>query len=115
MACPCERVVSTAQALEPEKIYVVYGNGGQQVRQQMKHLSVEWIEQNQRLGTGHAVLQVIDHIPDEDMVLVLYGDVPLVRVELCNNYATRRPSKGWVWWWQVCKTPLVLAASCATK
>jgi bifunctional UDP-N-acetylglucosamine pyrophosphorylase/glucosamine-1-phosphate N-acetyltransferase len=52
-----ERVVSTAKALEPEKIYVVYGNGGQQVRQQMSHLNVEWVEQNQRLGTGHAVLQ----------------------------------------------------------
>lgn len=73
-----EHVVDTAQTLNPKNIFIVYGHGGDQVREQLKHLSVDWIEQPQQLGTGHAVAQAIPHIDDNSHVLVLVGDAPLI-------------------------------------
>lgn len=76
-----ERVVNTAQQLAPQAIHVVYGNGGAMVSQVLNHLPVNWIEQPQLLGTGHAVLQALPHCPDNERVLILYGDVPLISVD----------------------------------
>ena len=73
-----ERVVRTAQTLNPSQIQVVYGNGGSAVRQALDYLPVKWVEQEEQLGTGHAVMQALPCIPDDDQVLVLYGDVPLI-------------------------------------
>jgi bifunctional UDP-N-acetylglucosamine pyrophosphorylase / glucosamine-1-phosphate N-acetyltransferase len=74
-----QHVVCTAQALEPANIYVVYGHGGAQVQAALAHAPVEWILQADQLGTGHAVMQAMSVIPDDHTVLVLYGDVPLIR------------------------------------
>jgi bifunctional UDP-N-acetylglucosamine pyrophosphorylase / glucosamine-1-phosphate N-acetyltransferase len=71
-------VIATAQSLDPKAIYVVYGHGGERVREALKDAPVQWVQQAQRLGTGHAVRQAIPHIPDDHTVLVLYGDVPLI-------------------------------------
>jgi bifunctional UDP-N-acetylglucosamine pyrophosphorylase/glucosamine-1-phosphate N-acetyltransferase len=73
-----EHVVQTAQLLNPDTIYVVYGNGGERLLNDMAHLNVAWIEQPAALGTGHAVSQVLPYLKDNGQVLILYGDVPLV-------------------------------------
>jgi len=72
-------VIRTAQALEPASVYVVYGHGGAHVQAALAHERVEWILQAEQLGTGHAVMQAMCVIPDDHVVLVLYGDVPLIR------------------------------------
>lgn len=74
-----QHVVSTARDLTPANIYVVYGHGGAQVQAALAHEPVEWILQADQLGTGHAVMQAMRVIPDGHTVLVLYGDVPLIR------------------------------------
>jgi len=74
-----QHVIRTAQGLRPANIYVVYGHGAAQVQAALSHEAVEWILQAQQLGTGHAVMQAMSVIPDEHIVLVLYGDVPLIR------------------------------------
>jgi bifunctional UDP-N-acetylglucosamine pyrophosphorylase/glucosamine-1-phosphate N-acetyltransferase len=74
-------VVDTACRLDPESIRVVYGHGGVQVREALADAPVEWIEQAQQLGTGHAVDQVMPSIHDDSVVLVLYGDVPLISAD----------------------------------
>ncbi|HFE36841.1 MAG TPA: UDP-N-acetylglucosamine diphosphorylase/glucosamine-1-phosphate N-acetyltransferase [Gammaproteobacteria bacterium] len=74
-----EHVIHTAQQLTPEQIVVVYGHGGDKVPQKLKHLSVDWAEQAEQLGTGHAVEQGMAKSNPEGVVLVLYGDVPLTR------------------------------------
>jgi bifunctional UDP-N-acetylglucosamine pyrophosphorylase / glucosamine-1-phosphate N-acetyltransferase len=74
-----QHVIDTAQALEPASVYVVYGHGGAQVQAALAHERVEWILQADQLGTGHAVMQAMCVIPDDHLVLVLYGDVPLIR------------------------------------
>jgi bifunctional UDP-N-acetylglucosamine pyrophosphorylase/glucosamine-1-phosphate N-acetyltransferase len=73
-------VLQAARALQPAAIHVVYGHGGQQVREAFADQpDLIWAEQAQRLGTGHAVQQAMENIPDAATVLVLYGDVPLIR------------------------------------
>jgi bifunctional UDP-N-acetylglucosamine pyrophosphorylase/glucosamine-1-phosphate N-acetyltransferase len=59
----------------------VYGHGGARVRARLAELHVDWIEQPEQLGTGHAVQQVIPSVRPEDTVLVLYGDVPLIEAQ----------------------------------
>jgi len=73
-------VVATARALAPQSIYVVYGHGGDAVRGALAGEPLQWILQAERLGTGHAVQQAMQHIADGHQVLVLYGDVPLISV-----------------------------------
>ena len=73
--------ISTAENLGADRIIVVYGHGGEQVRSAIHNNKVEWAEQTQRLGTGHAVQQAIPYFKQgaDEKILVLYGDVPLVR------------------------------------
>jgi len=73
-----QHVHDTAEQLQGRDIHVVYGYGGEQVRETCADLFVNWVEQKQQLGTGHAMQQVIGDIPDTDDVLILYGDVPLI-------------------------------------
>src|SRR5437660_348082 len=71
-------VIDAAHALEPTATYVVYGHGGDRVRAALNDEQVVWVLQAERLGTGHAVAQATPEIPDDHVVLVLYGDVPLI-------------------------------------
>ena len=73
-----ERVINTANQLQPRKVCVVYGKGGESVKQSMAHLSVEWVDQETPQGTGHAVIQALPHCSDNDRILILFGDVPLI-------------------------------------
>ena len=73
-------VLASARALAPAGLHIVYGHGGEQVRAAFAaQADLAWVEQAQRLGTGHAVQQAMPGIPDAARVLVLYGDVPLIR------------------------------------
>jgi bifunctional UDP-N-acetylglucosamine pyrophosphorylase/glucosamine-1-phosphate N-acetyltransferase len=71
-------VIDTARELKPDSIHVVFGHGGDQVREALADAPVEWVEQADQLGTGHAVDQVMPRVADDCVVLVLYGDVPLI-------------------------------------
>ena len=71
-------VIATARSLEPAAIHVVYGHGGERVREALAAEPVQWTLQAQQLGTGHAVLQAVPKVPDDHVALVLYGDVPLL-------------------------------------
>ncbi|GAA3925656.1 bifunctional UDP-N-acetylglucosamine diphosphorylase/glucosamine-1-phosphate N-acetyltransferase GlmU [Luteimonas lutimaris] len=72
-------VIAAARALEPAGIHVVYGHGGEQVRDAFDDQpELQWAEQARQLGTGHAVAQAMPGVPDDAQVLVLYGDVPLI-------------------------------------
>lgn len=75
-------VIAAARALSPDAVHIVYGHGGDQVRAAFAAQSdLRWAEQLQQLGTGHAVQQALPTVPDQARVLVLYGDVPLIRAE----------------------------------
>jgi bifunctional UDP-N-acetylglucosamine pyrophosphorylase/glucosamine-1-phosphate N-acetyltransferase len=76
-----QHVIDTARSLDPSQIVVVYGHGGDQVREVVTDADLSWAEQAKQLGTGHAVQQAMPHIKEADRVLVLYGDVPLTSAE----------------------------------
>lgn len=73
-----EHVIDSSEILGADHIHVVYGFGGDQVKSALGHRRINWVLQEEQLGTGHAVMQAIPEIPDDHTVLVLYGDVPLV-------------------------------------
>ena len=84
-----EHVLAAASALGPDDIHVVYGHGGEQVREAMSAWPVNWVEQAEQLGTGHAVQQAAPHLHEEHTVLILYGDVPLTQPDTLRRLVER--------------------------
>jgi len=82
-------VLKTAKALQADAIYVVYGHGGDKVTELLAAEPVQCVLQAEQLGTGHAVAQAIPAIPDDHNVLILYGDVPLVRQQALQQLIER--------------------------
>ncbi|WP_312238860.1 bifunctional UDP-N-acetylglucosamine diphosphorylase/glucosamine-1-phosphate N-acetyltransferase GlmU [Stenotrophomonas sp.] len=79
-------VIAAARELQPDAIHVVYGHGGQAVREAFADQpDLLWAEQARQLGTGHAVQQAMPNVPDAATVLVLYGDVPLIRADTLRH------------------------------
>jgi len=91
-----QHVIDAARALGPDHMCIVYGHGGARVQAALQeggappggapragasasHAAIDWVLQAQQLGTGHAVMQAMPLIPDDHTVLVLYGDVPLIK------------------------------------
>lgn len=87
-------VIATAEQLNPVAIHVVYGHGGEQVRAQLNQVAVNWVEQAEQLGTGHAVAQALPAVDPESTVLILYGDVPLVRRETLAGLVAAAVARG---------------------
>jgi bifunctional UDP-N-acetylglucosamine pyrophosphorylase/glucosamine-1-phosphate N-acetyltransferase len=89
-----EHVIKTAQNLHPQKIHVVYGDGGSLVRESLGHYDINWIEQTKQLGTGHAVMQTLPFIEHASQVLILYGDVPLITPTILKQLIQEMPTTG---------------------
>ncbi len=86
-------VVATARALGPEAIHVVHGHGADQVRAAITGSDIRWALQAEQKGTGHAVAQAMPGVPDGHDVLVLYGDVPLIRAATLRDLVARTGTK----------------------
>ncbi len=71
-------VLDTARSLNPGKLIVVYGHGGEQVQEKIKGSDLVFVRQSPQLGTGHAVMQAVPLLDESMPTLVLYGDVPLI-------------------------------------
>ena len=80
-----QHVVDAADSLNANNTVVVYGHGGDQVQATVSGSNLQWAEQAEQLGTGHAVAQAMPAVK-EDIVLVLYGDVPLIRPETLREF-----------------------------
>jgi bifunctional UDP-N-acetylglucosamine pyrophosphorylase/glucosamine-1-phosphate N-acetyltransferase len=76
-----QHVVDSCRALEPEQIIVVTGHAAEQVHAIMQGQDLSFVEQAEQFGTGHALAQCLDVITPGNDVLVLFGDVPLIRAE----------------------------------
>lgn len=72
-------VLDTARELQADQLYVVVGHGSEKLENYLEgSQDVTIVQQEEQLGTGHAVAQAIPYIPSSSTVLVLYGDVPLI-------------------------------------
>jgi bifunctional UDP-N-acetylglucosamine pyrophosphorylase/glucosamine-1-phosphate N-acetyltransferase len=82
-----QHVVDACARLGATHLAVVYGHGGEWVRERIVGENLHWALQAEQKGTGHAVAQAIGLVADEDVVLVAYGDVPLIRCETLQALA----------------------------
>lgn len=90
-----EHVVHTVRKLDhAETPIIVYGHQGDIVRHALADLDVIWVEQKEQLGTGHALLQAMPHLSQDNPVLVLYGDVPLISLETLKHFIASTPHDG---------------------
>ncbi|BAN36817.1 glucosamine-1-phosphate N-acetyltransferase / UDP-N-acetylglucosamine pyrophosphorylase [Sulfuricella denitrificans skB26] len=78
-------VINAARELDPAKLLVVYGHGGETVPQAFADSDITWVNQVQQLGTGHALQQAAVELDDAGVTLILYGDVPLISVSTLRN------------------------------
>jgi bifunctional UDP-N-acetylglucosamine pyrophosphorylase / glucosamine-1-phosphate N-acetyltransferase len=81
-------VLAAAHSLSPQRTVVVHGHGADEVRAAFDGAKVEWVLQAEQLGTGHAVQQALPRISRDADVLILYGDVPLVRSETLRRLSS---------------------------
>jgi bifunctional UDP-N-acetylglucosamine pyrophosphorylase/glucosamine-1-phosphate N-acetyltransferase len=90
-----ERVLQGLESLQPEHIFIIVGFGQEKVREALAHRSgLRFVEQTEQLGTGHAVQQVIPHLQGfEGDLLVLNGDVPLLRQSTLENLVSTHQQK----------------------
>ncbi len=89
-----EHVYVSASRLDHRQIRIIYGHGGQKVPETLAHLSADWVEQKQQLGTGHAVKLAMPQVPDVDNVLILYGDIPLITFETLQRLVSAAGTSG---------------------
>lgn len=71
--------LGVAKSLDPAAIHVVYGHGGEAVPERIGDNDVNWVLQAEQKGTGHAVMQALPSVAAKALVLVLYGDIPLIQ------------------------------------
>jgi bifunctional UDP-N-acetylglucosamine pyrophosphorylase/glucosamine-1-phosphate N-acetyltransferase len=84
-------VLDCAAALAADDVCVVYGHGGDTVRDAFPEAALRWALQAEQLGTGHAVQQAMPETPDANRVLILFGDVPLLTAGTCRRLIDATP------------------------
>jgi bifunctional UDP-N-acetylglucosamine pyrophosphorylase/glucosamine-1-phosphate N-acetyltransferase len=82
-----QHVIDTAREIHAADIHVVYGHGGERVRDALAGPDLTWALQAEQLGTGHAVMQAMPGVPDDHLALILYGDVPMVEAATLGRLA----------------------------
>lgn len=86
-------VIDCAKSLNPHKIIVVYGFGGETVKESFANEDVTWVNQAEQHGTGHAVQQAVSHLDNDANTLILLGDVPLVDATACQKLVEQANNK----------------------
>ncbi|MDO6619061.1 bifunctional UDP-N-acetylglucosamine diphosphorylase/glucosamine-1-phosphate N-acetyltransferase GlmU [Shewanella sp. 3_MG-2023] len=89
-----QHVIDTANSLGSNAIQLVYGYGAGKLQASLGEQAVNWVLQAEQLGTGHAVAQANPNINDDDTVLILYGDVPLIQQSTLESLLAARPENG---------------------
>lgn len=78
-------VLDRARELQADAIHLIVGFGADQVRDAFAQQQINFVDQEQQLGTGHAVQQAMNDLKDDSLILILYGDVPLIKTETLKN------------------------------
>lgn len=89
-----KHVIDTCNGLGAQNIHLVYGHGGDQMKASLSQEPVNWVLQAEQLGTGHAVNQASSEFADDEKILVLYGDVPLISSQTVENLLEAQPHGG---------------------
>ena len=89
-----KHVIDTCNSIGAQNIHLVYGHGGDQMQAELGNEKVNWVLQAEQLGTGHAVNQAAPEFSDDEKVLVLYGDVPLISAQTLDSLLEAQPNGG---------------------
>ncbi|QMV53571.1 bifunctional UDP-N-acetylglucosamine diphosphorylase/glucosamine-1-phosphate N-acetyltransferase GlmU [Ewingella americana] len=89
-----QHVIDAATRLGANNVHLVYGHGGDLLKQSLAEEGLNWVLQAEQLGTGHAMQQAAPHFADDENVLMLYGDVPLISVETLDKLLKAKPDGG---------------------
>ncbi len=89
-----KHVIDTCYRLEAQQVNLVYGHGGELMQKALCAEKLNWVLQAEQLGTGHAVNQSAAYFSDDEQVLVLYGDVPLISEQTLTNLLKAQPEGG---------------------
>lgn len=89
-----QHVIDAAMKLGAKNVHLVYGHGGELLKSTLRNDALNWVLQAEQLGTGHAMQQAAPHFADDEDVLMLYGDVPLIAVETLTRLLAAKPQGG---------------------
>ncbi|NOH71460.1 bifunctional UDP-N-acetylglucosamine diphosphorylase/glucosamine-1-phosphate N-acetyltransferase GlmU [Vibrio pectenicida] len=89
-----QHVVDTCKNLGAQNVHLVFGHGGDQMQRELCGEPVNWVLQAEQLGTGHAVDQASAQFENDEKILVLYGDVPLISEETLESLLDAQPNGG---------------------
>ncbi|WP_457913670.1 bifunctional UDP-N-acetylglucosamine diphosphorylase/glucosamine-1-phosphate N-acetyltransferase GlmU [Candidatus Gillettellia adelgis] len=87
-------VIDTAMKLDAKNVHLVYGYGGDFLKRTLFKNKVNWVLQIEQLGTGHAMQQAAKYFYDNEDILVLCGDVPLISIETLARLLVSKPHGG---------------------
>ncbi|WP_205955815.1 bifunctional UDP-N-acetylglucosamine diphosphorylase/glucosamine-1-phosphate N-acetyltransferase GlmU [Pantoea stewartii] len=89
-----QHVIDAAKGLGAQQVHLVYGHGGDQLKATLTDSAVNWVLQAEQLGTGHAMQQAAPHFADDEDIMMLYGDVPLISEETLQRLRDAKPEGG---------------------
>ena len=89
-----QHVIDTANLLGADNVHLVYGHGGDLLKQHLADIKLNWVLQAEQLGTGHAMQQAAPFFADDEDILMLYGDVPLISLETLQRLRDAKPQGG---------------------
>lgn len=98
-------VLGATATLKPDHVCVVYGHGGDQVRDAFRDPSLLWARQEPQFGTGHAVMQAMPLLPPEGVTLIVYGDVPLITARTLSALVAPARQNKLAWLTDVVENP----------
>ncbi len=87
-------LVEQAKKLSNSQPIIIFGHKGEQLKATFAHEKIDWVEQTEQLGTGHAVLQTLPHLQDDTTYLILVGDAPLIREQTLNDLSLASKTSG---------------------
>ena len=89
-----QHVIDTVKGIGADNIHLIYGHGGAQMQASLNERNLNWIEQTEQLGTGHAMQIALPHFKENEKILMVYGDVPLLSPETLTRLIAAQPDDG---------------------
>lgn len=89
-----QHVIDTAKSIGASDIHLVYGHGGDLLKEKLGEQNLNWVLQAEQLGTGHAMQQAAPSFQDDEDIIMLYGDVPLIAQDTLQRLVDAKPEGG---------------------
>jgi len=89
-----QHVIDTVKGIGAENINLIYGHGGDMLKKAISDNALNWIEQTEQLGTGHAMQMAAPHFKADEKILMVYGDVPLLSEKTLQRLIDVQPQGG---------------------